>query len=501
MQQTLTLHDRDELLTPLYQFDRKFWTTIAALVLVIAPGILLYIRQLVLGLGVTDLNRPVFWGAYLVNFIFLIGVSMAGTVISATLLLLKVNWRRPITRIAESLTVFGLMTAGLQIIMDMGRPDRLVFTLLYGRLQAPLMWDIASLTLYLLTAIFALYLQLLPDIALLRDTAPATAPEWRKKLYTILSLNWRGNKEQWTRLEKAMLVVSIFIIPIGISLHTVTSWLFSTTVQPGWKSTILGPYFVVGAIYSGIGLLFIATTFARYYNKHLKEYITEKFYENLGWFFIVMSGVWFYFTLNETLVATTEQETLEFPVVAAKLFGEFAPAFWGMNLLMIAATWILVAPKFVSDKPSRNLFLQTTTGLAATAISVVIFALLSLRLPALSDPNLQTGLLLAFFLFFLLALLGVTKWLKTRLITATVIASAFVLFGMWLERWNVLMPTLTHARLAPYTTYHPTVTEIAVTISTFGILTLMFVVFYKFFPSVSVWEVEEGRALEQGSGD
>jgi len=501
MQQTLTLHDRDELLTPLYKFDRKFWMVVAFLIAIITPGMLLYVRQLVLGLGVTDLNRPVFWGAYLVNFIFLIGVSMAGTVISAVLQLLKVNWRRPITRIAESLTVFGLMTAGLQIIMDMGRPDRLVYTLIYGRLQAPLLWDIASLTLYLLTAIFALYLQLIPDIALLRDTIPATAPAWRKKIYEILSLGWTGAKEQWRRLEKAITVVSVFIIPIGISLHTVTSWLFSTTVQPGWKSTILGPYFVVGAIFSGIGLLFISVTLAREYNKHLKEYITESFYTNLGWIFIVMSAVWFYFTLNETLVVVTEQETLEFPVMASKLFGEFASAFWGMNILMIAATWILVAPKLVSDKPSRNPLFQTVTGLVATFVSVILFFVLWLNSPALSDPNIKTGLLVAFILFFIIALLGVTKWLKTRLITATVIASSFVLFGMWLERWNILMPTLTHARLMPYTTYTPTITEIAVTISTFGILTLMFVVFYKFFPSISIWEVEEGRALEQGSGD
>lgn len=499
MQQSIELHDRRELITPLYKFDRKFWAIIAGLLVVTTPGLVLYVRQLVVGLGVTDLNRPVFWGAYLVNFIFLIGISMAGTVISAALFLLKVEWRRPITRIAESLTVFGLMTAGLQIIMDMGRPDRLAFTLLYGRFQAPLMWDIMSLTLYLLTAMFALYLQLMPDIAHLRDTFPPTAPIWRLKLYETLALGWRGTREQWRRLEKASTVVSIFIIPIGISLHTVTSWLFSTTVQPGWKSTILGPYFVVGAIFSGIGLLFIATTFAREYNPHLKEYITEKFYENLGWIFIIMSAVWFYFTLNETLVVTTEQETLEFPVMAAKLFGEFAPAFWGMNILMIAATWLLVAPKFVSDKPSRNPLLSFPVGVVSALIAAALFIALSLRLPALSDPNLTTALLLAFIVFFFLGLLGVTKWFKTRLIGATVIASLFVLFGMWMERWNILMPTMTHARIVPYTTYYPTVTELAVTVSTIGILTLMFVVFYKFFPSIAIWEVEEGRLLEQES--
>ena len=500
MQPILTAQDRENLVSPLFKFDRQFWMTITALLVVTLPGLVLYVRQLFLGLGVTDLNRPVFWGAYLVNFIFLIGISMAGTVISAVLHLLKIEWRRPITRIAESLTVFGLMTAGLQIIMDMGRPDRLVNTLLYGRLQAPLMWDIASLTLYLLTASFALYLQLLPDIAFMRDSTPENAPTWRKKLYSTLSLGWRGNKEQWVRLEKAITTVSVILIPIGVSLHTVTSWLFSTTVQPGWKSTILGPYFVVGAIYSGIGLLFIAVAFATQYNHYLKSYITDTFYKNLGWIFIVMSFVWFYFTLNETLVVTTEQETLEFPVMAAKLFGEFAPAFWGMNLLMIATTWILIALK-VPAKASRNPLFKTATGLVMTVLSVAVFVLLALGLPAITNSILQTVLLAAFIVFFILALLGLTGWFQAHLIPSTVIASAFVLFGMWLERWNILMPTLTHARIIPYTTYFPTVTEIALTISTFGILTLIFVVFYKFFPSISIWEVEAGRALQHGSGD
>jgi len=447
MKNSLSERDYQSLIAPLYRFDRSFWLTSGLLALLAAPGLALYVRQLVLGLGVTALNRPAFWGIYLVNFIFLIGVSMAGTVISAVLQLLGVNWRRPITRIAESLTVFGLMIAGLQILMDMGRPDRFLFTLIYGRFQAPLMWDIMSLTLYLLTAIFALYLQLLPDIALLRDTAPQSAPAWRKKLYSLLALNWRGNAAQWHQLEKTMTTISVIIVPIGVSLHTVTSWLFSTTTQPGWKSTILGPYFVVGAIFSGMGLLFAAAAYARRAWK-LEEYIKEEFFLNLGWLFIVMSAVWFYFTLNETLIITAEQEAMEFPVMAAKLFGEFSAAFWGMVLLMIAATWVMVAPKFVSGKPGP---LARLTGSA---------------------------------------------WLKAHPIETSVLAGLFVLVGMWLERWNILMPTLTHARLIPYDIYIPTFTEIAITISLFALLALMFVVFFKFFPPVSVWEVREGRVVE-----
>lgn len=494
--------DHEALIAPLYRFDRRFWLLVGSLALITAPGLLLYVRQLLLGLRVTDLNRPVFWGIYLVNFIFLIGVSMAGTVISAALQLLKVEWRRPITRIAETLTVFGLMMAGLQIIMDMGRPDRLFYTLLYGRLQAPLMWDIASLTLYLLTASFALYLQLLPDIATLRETLPPTAPEWRHKLYTLLSMGWHGNREQWQRLEKATTVISVVIIPIGVSLHTVTSWLFSTTIQPGWKSTILGPYFVVGAIFSGIGLLFLAATYARRAMR-LEAYITEKFYANLGWMFIVMCAVWFYFTLNETLVITAEQETLEFPVMAAKLFGEFAPAFWGMVLLMTAAAWVMVVPKLTPQRLKNVLVFRPRLAwsYAVTAALLFVFMYAMPLLPPVAHLHTaDTRTLLWAIILTLLVLLGLsaTPWLKERPIASSVIAGAFVLAGMWLERWNILLPTLTHPRLIPYeTAYFPTVTEVAVTVSVFGLLALMFVLFFKLFPPISIWEVREGRALEE----
>lgn len=509
---TLSKKDREVLIDPLYRFERSFWLRVIVLTLLFLPGLLLYIRQLVLGLGVTDLNRPAFWGIYLVNFIFLIGISMAGTVISAVLHLLHIEWRRPITRIAEALTVFGLMVAGLQIIIDMGRPDRLLYTLYYGRFQAPLIWDIISLSLYLLTAIFALYLQLLPDIALLRDTVPATAPAWRKKLYQTLALNWRGNPKQWHLLEKTMKKVSIIIVPIGISLHTVTSWLFSTSTQPGWKSTILGPYFVIGAIFSGIGLLFGAVAFARR-SWNLYDYINETFFEKLGWIFIVMSATWFYFTLNEVLVLVTEQESMEFPVMAAKLFGEFAPAFWGMVLLMVTATWMMLAPKMLSARlPERIPALQPrfAWGYALTALIVAAFPTLSARIPAFrqmayAPSSIELFSKVLFLILLLMLGLSTISWLKAHPVQTTVVAGLLVVIGMWLERWNIIMPTMTHARLIPYDTYTPTLTEIAITLSLFALLGLFFVVFFKFFPPVSIWEVRAGQEKEeippQGKGE
>ncbi len=501
MKENVSSQDHEKLIAPLYRFDRTFWIAAVILAVLSAPGLVLYVRQLVLGLGVTDLNRPVFWGIYLVNFIFLIGVSMAGTVISAVLQLLNVKWRRPITRIAEALTVFGLLIAGLQILMDMGRPDRFLYTLVYGRFQAPLLWDILSLMLYLLTAIFALYLQLLPDLALLRDNVPAGAPEWRRKMYKFLAMKWSGSSQQYQTLKKFITAISFVIVPIGVSLHTVTSWLFSTTVQPGWKSTILGPYFVVGAIFSGIGLLFVAVTYARRVWK-LEKYFQLSFYKNLGWIFIVMSLVWFYFTLNETLVVTAEHETLEFSVMASKLFGESAPTFWGMILLMTAAVWILVAPKLIPDIFMRAPIFQPhfARAFGAGAMVLIMVSLVMPYVPQLA--RLDTGLDISLGGIVLLALtlmwgVSITTWLKAHPIGSSVIASIFVLVGMWLERWNIMIPTLTHPRLIPYVVYTPTITEIGITISMFALMGLMFIVFFKFFPAVSIWEVCEGQEEEE----
>jgi molybdopterin-containing oxidoreductase family membrane subunit len=240
---TVDARDKSLLIDPLYRIGIRFWLMLLFLLGVIGWGGTMYVRQITIGLGETGLSRPVFWGVYMVNFIFLIGVSMAGTLISAALQLTGANWRRPITRIAETLTVFGLLVASLQILFDMGRPERMLSIFVYGRLQSPLLWDATSLTIYILASMSALFIQLLPDIALLRDNVPENSPKWRNFVYKLLAMGWRGNKEQWRRLEKVITITSILIIPIGVSLHTVTSWIFSTTVQPGWSSTILGPYF------------------------------------------------------------------------------------------------------------------------------------------------------------------------------------------------------------------------------------------------------------------
>jgi molybdopterin-containing oxidoreductase family membrane subunit len=502
--------DKAKLIDPLFAAPGpRFWLAVLALLAVVGWGGFMYVRQFIFGLGETGMNRPTYWGVYMVNFIFFIGISHAGTLISAILRVTGAEWRRPITRVAEAITAFALIVGSLQIIIDMGRPDRLLFVILHGRLQSPILWDVVSVTMYFLGSVTYLYLPLIPDAAILRDNLPEGAPGWRRALYTLLALGWRGNREQWVRLEKAIAVMAVFIIPVAVSVHTIISWILATTVQPAWHSTIFGPYFVVGAIFSGIGALFIAMSAVRKV-LGLEQYIAERQYRNLGLLFVTMNAIWAYFTYAEHLGVAAGQLTEEFPVLAAKLWGEFAPAFWLMVALMAVAFWVLVVPRLLPAAATRVPVFRPAYALAsAGAAAIVLFLLVSpqstpvslalseVEGAALTEAQART---LGWTLLILLVIgvgLGLSPWLKARPVAASVIAAACVVVGMWLERWNIIVPTMTHPRLIPYGLYQPTLTELSLTAASLALFGLMFLVFFKLFPAVSIWEVAEGRVIEE----
>jgi Ni/Fe-hydrogenase subunit HybB-like protein len=414
---------------PLQKTGLGFYTVGAALGLVILWGAYMYVAQLGQGLGLTGMSRPVYWGVYLSNFIFFTGISMAGTLISAILRVTQANWRRPITRLAEAITGFALALGALQILIDMGRVDRLLNVLIYGRFQSPMLWDFTCIGVYFLSSIFYLYLPMIPDLARLRDKW-TDAPKWRRWLYRVLALGWRGSAEQFHRLEKLISLMAIVLIPTAAMVHTVVSWLFGMTIQPMWHSTIFGPYFIVGAIFSGIALLFIFMTLIRR-AWHLEAYIGDRQYNYLGLLLLAMSAFWMYFTLAENLTTFYGAVTDEMTVDQAKLLGSFRWLFWGMVFLN----------------------------------AVVPFAIL--------------------------------VWRRGRTPLGTFVASIAVVIGMWLERYLIVIPSLTRPRLAfEWASYLPTWTEIAITFGSFALLALLYLVFFKIFPIMALWEVEEGQAIE-----
>jgi len=413
------------LLGPIERTGRGFYWAVGALSLLILWGAVAYGAQLDAGLGVTGLHQPVSWGFYVTNFVFFIGISHAGTLISAILRLSKAEWRRPVTRMAEVITVMVLFIGAGQILVDLGRPDRMLNILRYGRYQSPLLWDATSISAYLTASIVYLYVPMIPDIAILRDRL-----EKRRWLYTVLALGWQGTERQQKVLNRAMAIMAVLVIPIAVSVHSVVSFVFSMTLQPMWHSTIFGPYFVVGAIFSGIAALIVAmVAFRKAYG--LQGYLKPIHFRYLGQLLLVMALLWFYFTFAEYLTGYYGSEPEEMKVFWAKFSGPFWPFFWGMAL---------------------------------TNFVIPVLCLVRLR---------------------------------RRTVGRVLVASLSVSVGMWLERFIIVVPTLSNPRV-PFGqgTYWPTWVEWGELVGSLALFALFYLMFTKLFPIISIWEVREGR--EQG---
>ncbi|OGC93692.1 MAG: hypothetical protein A2W25_06225 [candidate division Zixibacteria bacterium RBG_16_53_22] len=409
------------LVKPVSTSGGGFYVTAFALLIVMGWAFIAWLTQYIRGLGVSGLDRPVYWGVYITNFVFFVGISHAGTLISAILRVTGSEWRRPITRAAEAITVFALMVGPINVFFDLGRPDRVLNMFLHGQLKSPLMWDVICISTYLVSSLVYLYLPLIPDIAELRDTG--IRPRW---FYRLLSLNWRGTEKQKHILEKMIRVMAIAIIPIAVSVHTVVSWVFAMTIQPMWHSTIFGPYFVVGAIFSGIASIIIAMAILRKVY-HLEDYLKPIHFNNLGILLLVMTCLWVYFTFAEYLTTFYGGEPAHMAVFYSKLTGEFAPMFWSMGILCFIIPFVILA-------------------------------------------------------------VG-----RFRTITGTVIASISVNIGMWLERYTIVVPSLSNPRLPiSEITYYPSWVEISITAGCFAGLTFFYVMFSKIFPIISIWELKEG---------
>jgi molybdopterin-containing oxidoreductase family membrane subunit len=425
---------RDDLWRPLSGASPRYLLVLASLSAVVLWGAFAWSYQLTHGIGVAGIRRPVFWGFYLIDFVFWIGISHAGTLISAILRLTDAGWRKPVTRAAEAITVFALMIGGMFPIIHLGRAWLFYWLfpypnsrLLWPNFRSPLVWDVTAISTYLTGSTIYLFLPLIPDVAQLAQQATG----WRRRLYRILSLGWTGSDREWNALEHAMKLMAGIILAVAVSVHTVVAWDFSMSVAPMWHSTIFGPYFVVGAIFSGIAALLITMAVIRRV-LHLEKYLTPHHFNNLSKLLLLMSLLWLYFTVSENLTAWYGNEPKEMNVFGAQVRGSFAPYFWTMVFCNF----------------------------------VVPFVLLGIR--------------------------------KLRTIKTAIVASITVLIGMWLERFLIIIPTLSFGRLtAAWGHYSPSWVEISITGATFAAMVALYLVFAKLFPMIAVWEYEPHEEIEE----
>lgn len=415
--------DERALLRPLVTTSRSYYVLLVAFAAIFLFGLSAYYLQVRDGLGRTGLNRPGYWGIYIIDFVFFIGISHAGTLISAILRVSQAEWRRAITRSAELITVLVIGFGAIQPIVDLGRPDRLLNVLLHPNLGSPLLWDVISIMTYFTACTIYLYVPLLPDLALIRDSGIKMP-----RLYRFLAAGYRDTPRQRARLERVIGVLAIAVIPIAVSVHTIIGWIFAMTLRPMWHSTIFGPYFVMGAIYSGIAAILLAMYLIRRAFA-LERYFKEIHFDYLGRMLLLFSLLWLYFTFAEYLTAFYGGEPGEMRTFWSKLTGPYALPFWTM-----------VAFCFV-----------------------IPFALMARR--------------------------------ATRTPLGTALASVPVIIGMWLERFNIVVPTSVNPRweLAGLGSYLPSWIELSIMAGTFAGFVVLYMIATKFVPIVSIWEIKEGR--------
>lgn len=423
-----------DILRPVRQ-NRSFilWMMFLSMSLVVC--LYAYLIQLKKGLIVTGMRDYISWGMYIANFVFFVATSLVGMLISAVLGLIGFSWIKPIARIAEIIAIAFAAIAGLVIISDMGRPDRLPYLFTHGRIQSPILWDVTVVTTYFVISLLLYFIPMIPDLAISKNRLVG-APDWLKKVYKILSLRWVHKKSQYAIIFKSIRILLILIIPTAFAIHTVTSWLFAVTVRPGWDSTIFGPYFLTGAFVAGSAAVIIAMFFFRN-NYKLKDYLTDMHFDKMARLLVLVAIVYFYFNINEFLVPAYKLKQADAHHVHDLFSGKHAILFWGTQLLgLIIPTILLIF------KPFRK-------PLPLTIISVFV-------------------------------LIG--SWLKRYIIVVPTQEHPFLPIQHVPGEWIV---------------YKPTIIEASITLGSLVLVLMIITVLSKAFPVIPIWEMAEEKEKEQ----
>jgi Ni/Fe-hydrogenase subunit HybB-like protein len=392
-------------------------------------GLFCFLYQVYTGLGVAGYRHPVFWGVYITNFVFWVGIAHSGTLISAILFLFRAKFRMSIYRIAEAMTVFAVLTAGLFPIIHLGRPWNFYWLFPYPNqreiwinFKSPLIWDVFAVSTYLTVSAIFLFVGMIPDIAAIRDRVREVP---RKIIYTILSLGWKGSNWEWLHYTRAYLFLAAFATPLVLSVHSVVSWDFAMANLPGWHTTIFAPYFVAGAIFSGLALVIsLAVPIRKLF--HLEEYITLDNFEGMAKLIIFTSMIVTYAYGAEFLLAWYSGNPAEWGQFKYRVTGDYALFYW-----------------------------------------IMIFC------------NSAVPILL---------------WFKgiRRNIKALFVISIFINIGMWFERFNIIVISLSHGfEPGAWGIYKPTWVEMGITVGSFAWFFMFFLIFIKTLPAISIAEMKE----------
>lgn len=392
-------------------------------------GAVSWTYQIMTGIGQSGKSHPISWGAYITNFVFWVGIAHSGTLISAVLYLFRAKFRMPIYRLAEAMTVFAVLTAGLFPLIHLGRPWFFYWLMpypneraLWPNFRSPLLWDVFAVSTYLTVSTTFFIIGLIPDIAAARDAAK----NWfRKLLYSLTSLGWTGNNVQWKNYTAAYLFFAALATPLVVSVHSVVSWDFAMALVPGWHATIFPPYFVAGAIFSGVAMVLTIMIPLRYVYK-LHDLVRDEHLDGMCKLIMFTSGILTYAYAVEFYLAWYSNNPFERFQFWFRPFGDFKVAFWGMVFCNC------IAPLILWWKPAR-------TNVA------ILFPL-------------------------------------------TIIIN----IGMWLERFNIIFTSLAREFLpAAWGGYNFSWIDVGITIGAFAWFGMYMLLFIKFFPSVAITEIKE----------
>ncbi|MCG8700453.1 MAG: polysulfide reductase NrfD [Bacteroidales bacterium] len=405
----------------------KWWIAFVASLVLICWGIYCMWQTTKFGIGKWGLNNTVGWGMAITNFVWWIGIGHAGTFISAILLLFRQKWRITINRAAETMTILAIVCAAVFPLIHMGRIALFFYTFpypnarnLWVNFNSPLLWDVFAISTYLIVSFLFWYLGLIPDFALLKRLRLS---KWKSKLYAFLSKNWTGSVRQWKQYHQLIFFIACLATPLVISVHSIVSMDFATSVIPGWHSSIFPPYFVAGAIFSGFAMVQLLVILSRKVLA-LNDYISVNHVESMNKIILAMGSMVGMAYLIEVFIAFYSGNEYEIHLLKQRVSGNYSLLFlamWIFNFLLPQLLWI--------KKLRRN------------------------------------------FAF-------------------TIVLSLCISFGMWAERFVIVVTSLQQDYLpSAWTIYKPTITEYGIFAGTIGIFCGMYLLIMRFIPIISPSEL------------